>query len=152
MQVQVQCDALPTRQVQSFSPVRVRVDEKADAAGSRCSLNWTQLVLDAAGMHDERKNAHVWHHEALFTQRAAGDGDFTDANSAQNMCRCASGYRCIEQHWEGAPISCEMRVFSLKQPAAHRLHHMLGSPQTEAKPSNHREDQNLLQGSNKRPS
>ena len=63
-------------------------------------MYWMQLVLDAAGMHDERKNAHVWHHEALFTLRAAGDGDFTDANSAQNMCRCASGYRCIE-HWEG---------------------------------------------------
>ena len=30
--VQVQCDALPTRQVQSFSPLQVRVDEKADAA------------------------------------------------------------------------------------------------------------------------
>ena len=59
--------ALPTGQ--GFSPVWEQVAEKADAACTRCSLYQMQLVQDAAGMHGERKNAHVWQHQAVHAAR-----------------------------------------------------------------------------------
>ena len=78
---------------------------------------------------------HMFGTTELYTLHAAG----MVTSQMRTLRRICGGARAVigALSSEGAPISREMRVFSLLHRAAHPLHHMLGRPQSQAKQSNH---------------